>query len=120
MRIDVAADGAVAIASISGEIDLSDGAQFADEVLARMPDECTGLVVDLSELRYIDSAGIRSLFEIAAALDRRDQPFALAVPQDSLLRSVLKITRVEEVASICSNRQDALSSVSPASPEART
>lgn len=114
MQIDVVSDGPVAVASISGEIDLSDGAQFADEVLGKMPDECTGLVVDLTDLRYIDSAGVRSLFEIAAMLDRRDQSMAVAVPQDSLLRSVLKITRVEEVATICANREDAVTAISPA------
>ena len=113
MRIDVERDGDVAIAIIGGEVDLATGSSFADEVLGKMPNECCALVVDLSDLDYIDSAGVRSLFEIAAALDRRDQPFALAVPHDSLLRSVLKITRVEEVATICSKRDEALAAVSP-------
>jgi anti-anti-sigma factor len=116
MDIEVTRDADIAIAAISGEIDLGDGTRFADEVLGKMPDDCTGLIVDLSGLRYIDSAGVRSLFQIAASLDRRDQPLAVCVPPESLLRSVLKITRVEEVATICATRDEALNAVSnPAS-----
>ena len=112
MHIDVEIRGDVALAVISGEVDLATGSSFADEVLGKMPNTCRALVVDLSELRYIDSAGVRSLFEIGAVLDRRDQPFALTVPHDSLLRSVLKITQVEEVATMCGKREEALAAVS--------
>jgi anti-anti-sigma factor len=111
MRVDIDEDGTIAIATISGEIDLATGSQLTDEVLAKMPDACTGLVVDLGALQYIDSAGVRSLFEIATTLDRRDQPLAMAVPEESLLRSVLKITQVEEVATICATRDEALAAV---------
>lgn len=111
MRVEVTDDGAVAVAVVSGEVDLADGTQLSDEILTRMRDVHDSLVVDLSDLRYIDSAGVRCLFEIAATLNRREQPFALAVPPDSLLRSVLKITRMDEVATICANRDDALDAV---------
>lgn len=118
IRVDSTDDGRVAVAVIDGEIDLASGMQFADETLGKMPDDAVALVVDLSGLRYIDSAGVRSLFEIASALRMREQPFALTVPEGSLLRSVLKITNVEEVAPICSTLDEALVSVLPPSGEA--
>lgn len=117
-HIEFANNGSTAIAVLEGEIDLANGMHFADELLAKIPDDATALIVDLSELRYIDSAGVRSLFEIASALKMREQSLTLAVPEESLLLSVLKITSVEEVASICSTRDEALAMVSRTPPEA--
>lgn len=112
MRIHVTLEGSIAIAQVSGEVDMANGYRFADEILGRMADDATALVVDLSDLQYIDSAGIRSLFEIASALEMREQLLAVAVREGSPLRSVLKVTQVEDVASICPSRQDALSILS--------
>ncbi len=39
-----------------------------------------GLVVDLSELAFLDSTGIRMLFELAAELKRRQQALRVVVP----------------------------------------
>lgn len=102
------AHGATAVAAVSGEVDLASGSRFVDEVLAKMPDGTDALVVDLVDLKYIDSAGVRSLFEIAAALKTRGDFLAIAVPEESPLRSVLKMTQVEEVATICATREEAL------------
>ena len=108
MRIDVTQRGATAIARLIGEVDLANGYRFADEVLGKMEDEANSLVVDLTELRYIDSAGIRSIFEIASALGMREQFFAIAVAVDSPLRSVLDITQVQDVAVICPSLDEAI------------
>jgi stage II sporulation protein AA (anti-sigma F factor antagonist) len=108
MRIDVTQQDEIAIARVTGEVDLADGFRFTDEVLGKMADEATALVVDLMELRYIDSAGVRSIFEIASALALREQFFAIAVAEESPLRSVLKMTQVEDVAVICPSLDDAL------------
>jgi anti-anti-sigma factor len=114
MRIDVTQEDTITVAHVSGEVDMANGYRFADEVLGRMADDATALVVDLCDLEYIDSAGVRSLFEIAAALDMREQLLALAVPEGSPLRSVLKVTQVEDVAAICPTRDQALDMVSVA------
>lgn len=108
MRLEVTQEHSIAIAHVAGELDMANRSRFADEVLGKMADESSALVVDLTELQYIDSAGVRSLFEIAKTLKLREQLFAIAVPEGSPLRSVLKITQVEDVAAICPSRQDAL------------
>lgn len=108
MLIDVAQDGQITIARVTGEVDMANATQFADEVLGKIGDDATALVVDLTDLRYIDSAGVRSLFEIASTLKLRESFFAIAVLEDSPLRSVLKVTRVEDVATLCPTRAAAL------------
>lgn len=108
MRLEVTQEDSIAIAHVAGELDMANRSHFADEVLGKMADESAALVVDLTELQYIDSAGVRSLFEIAKTLKMREQFFAIAVLEASPLRNVLKITQVEDVAAICPTRQDAL------------
>lgn len=100
LEIDVRHEESVTIAALRGEVDIANGSRLMDEILAQMPDNARGLVIDLEELSYIDSAGIRSIFEIAAILDRHGQNLAVAVAEGSPLRSVLKVTRLEEVADI--------------------
>lgn len=108
MRIAVTHRGTVAVAEVSGEVDMANASTFADEVLGRMGDEARSLVVDLTQLRYLDSAGVRSLFDIASTLKMREQFFAVAVLEESPLRSVLKVTHVEDVAVICPSVEQAL------------
>jgi anti-sigma B factor antagonist len=52
------------------------------------------LVVDLTEVRHVDSSGIRMLFQIAARLAPRRQQMRVIVPPDSPLRRVLTIADV--------------------------
>lgn len=118
MRLEITQGGSVAVAKVSGEIDMANGVQFSDEVLGKVPDDATALVVDLTDLRYIDSSGVRSLFDIASALRTRDHALVIAVPEGSPLRSVLKITQVEKVATICSTPEEAveIAALGPAGP----
>jgi stage II sporulation protein AA (anti-sigma F factor antagonist) len=104
----VSQQGAVAIAEVRGEVDMANSIQFTDEILGKVSDDTTALVVDLTELEYIDSAGVRSLFEIASALRMRDQFLAIAVVEGSPLRSVLKVTQIEDVATVCPTRDAAV------------
>lgn len=108
MRTEIRQEGPVTIACVAGEIDMANALQFADEALGKMADDSTALVIDMTELQYIDSAGVRSIFEIAAALKMRDQFFGIALLGGSPLRSVLKVMQVEDVASICGTLEEAL------------
>jgi anti-anti-sigma regulatory factor len=65
-------------------------------------------VVDLSATRYLDSAAIELLFELARRLGRRRQALRLALPSDSPLRRVLSLTDVESVAPVFDSADEAL------------
>ena len=56
------------MARLSGEIDRSNAAELGDRVATAIGDQATGMVVDLSELVFLDSTGIRMLFGLAAQL----------------------------------------------------
>jgi len=113
LDIRVRQEGPVTIATVTGEVDISNGLHLTDEILARMPDAAVALAIDLTGLAYIDSAGIRAVFEIAHTLDLRAQRLAVIVQDASPLRSVLKVTRVEEVAALCSDVDAAIELLLP-------
>lgn len=50
------------------EIDLASVAAVEEEILAAIPDQPTAVSVDLTELTYMDSVGIRILFNLASQL----------------------------------------------------
>lgn len=92
--------GPVPVARANGEIDLRNAATFRDQVLALATDEGPGVVADLGGVSYLDSAGVRALFEVVAALRLRGQALAVSVPPGSPLRRLLKITRFHEAAHV--------------------
>ncbi|MEA2843438.1 MAG: hypothetical protein QOJ69_1109, partial [Actinomycetota bacterium] len=73
------------------------------DVLQAMPDAALGLVVDLTDVRYVDSGGVRVFFELAAQLETSGRRVALAVPETSPVRRLIKITRLEEAVLLCTS-----------------
>lgn len=109
MRQVVTADlsGPVPVARVAGDIDLANAARVRQELLALATDEIVWLVVDITEVPYVDSAGIKVLFDVARDLRRRDLSLVVTVPASSPIRRLLKITNFQEVAPICDDAETA-------------
>ena len=86
------------MAHLSGEIDRSNAAEFGDRVALAVDDQAGGLVVDLSELAFLDSTGIRMLFELAAELKRRQQALRVVVPKGAHLGELLETVGLKQAA----------------------
>ena len=100
--------GPVPVARVAGEVDLANAARLRQELMALATDDVDGLIVDLTDVPYADSAGIKVLFDLARDLRRRDRSLAVTVPVSSPLRRLLKITNFQEVAPICDDAQTAV------------
>lgn len=105
-QIEIVHENAVVIARLVGEFDFTEADWVSAELLSATPNDAIGLVLDLSEVRYIDSSGVRMLFEIARRLDTCRQHLALALPEDSPIRRLVKITKLEEVVLLCATHQE--------------
>lgn len=75
----------------SGDIDMSNAAAIERASLAVVDNQDDGLTIDLSDVDYIDSAGIRSIVQIWRLLGERQQRLQMILPPDSLLRRGLEI-----------------------------
>jgi anti-anti-sigma factor len=87
---------------------MANASHVHDELLRSVPNDAIALVVDLSDTRYLDSAAIALLFDIARRLTRRRQELRLVLPAGSPLERVLTLTEVGSVAPIHGDLDSAL------------
>jgi anti-sigma B factor antagonist len=88
--------GELQVVHLAGEVDISNAGTLEDHISEAVPNDATGMVLDLSDTGYLDSAGIRMMFELGQRLAGRRQALAVVVPRDSLIRHALVITEVEQ------------------------
>jgi anti-anti-sigma factor len=100
-------DGVV-IARLHGEVDMTNSSYVGEELRQAVPNEAEGLVLDLEETRYLDSAAIEVLFDLARRLGRRRQWLRLVMPPESPLKRVLLLTDVNSVAPLRDTLEAAL------------
>jgi anti-anti-sigma factor len=85
-------EGDFTVAVVEGEIDISNSIGLETELSHGVPNAARGLVLDLSRVSFIDSSGIRTLFDLAARLRHHQQLLHLVLPDDSqLLRTLLML-----------------------------
>lgn len=86
------------VARLLGEVDMTNAPLVREELTSAVPNDAHGLVIDLGGTRYLDSAAIELLFELATRLGRRRQQLRLALPPTSPLHRLLAVTGVGAVA----------------------
>ena len=82
-----------------GELDMSTAPRLGDELVRLAADGATMVVVDLSDLAFIDSTGLSVLIAGLKRLRQQGGDMALRSPTPST-RKVLEITGLTEVFSI--------------------
>jgi anti-anti-sigma factor len=107
-EVAVERHGDLVVAHLSGEVDMANAAYVHDELIRSVPNDAAGLAIDLTETRYLDSAGIALLFDLAKRLGRRRQDLRLVLPPTSPLQRVLALTEVDSVAPIHHSLDSAL------------
>jgi anti-anti-sigma factor len=102
----------VVVTQLIEDIDLGNSARLYRELLDGMSQEAVGLVVDLSEIRHIDSAGIRMLHKLAGWLAQRRLELRLVVPDASSVRRVLELSSFDAHVPVTSTVDSAVSEIS--------
>jgi len=109
-EVEVEEVGAALVARVRGEVDLSN----VDELRARLVDavspDADRLVLDLTRTSYLDSTGVRLLFELASRLQARRQELRLVVTDAALVRRVLVLTQLDAAVPILGTVDEALAS----------
>jgi len=89
--------GAVSVCEVRGELDASNVEHVLERVTESMGSEAPGMVLDLTNTSYLDSAGVRILFELARRLRGRRQELRISVPSEGVIRRVLVLTALGDV-----------------------
>lgn len=81
---------------LEGEIDLHVSPRVAESLRAMINRKPARLVVDLSEVSYIDSSGLAALIEAMQNVETYGGKFFLAGLQENV-RSIFEIARLDQV-----------------------
>jgi anti-anti-sigma factor len=99
---------AALIGWLNGEVDGSNANELGRALLERLPTSAHGMVLEMSGVNYLDSAGVELIFQLARRLRDRRQRLRLIVPDGSPLRRVLAICDVSTVAPLDESLEDSL------------
>jgi anti-sigma B factor antagonist len=101
----------VQVAHIVGEVDIANASTLESEISDTVANTALGLVVDLTDTDYFDSAGIRMLFELRKRLTGRRQSLRVVVPRDSVIITALLVTEVDQIIPIDQTVDESLSAI---------
>jgi len=101
---------AVGLVELVGEVDLYTAPRFKEDLVALVDEGATTIIVDLSQVTFIDStalgvviSGVKRLHEVDGRL--------LVVADSRPVTRILGITGLDKVLSIVGDRDEALASV---------
>jgi anti-sigma B factor antagonist len=95
LRVAVRHRADTAVVHLDGELDLASGPLFESELRRAEVAGAGALVLDLRDLQFIDSAGLRLIVSAHAQARERGQEFAVTRGPEQVQR-LLELTRLDE------------------------
>jgi anti-anti-sigma factor len=114
--LSVARVAEVPVARLHGEVDLGRKAPLSAALAAAVRARDRGMVLDLSAVDYLDSAGVHLVHELMLTLAERGQALrVVAAPGATVLR-VLELVDLERTVPLDASVADAVAALTPAAP----
>jgi anti-sigma B factor antagonist len=107
------------VAVLTGEVDMSNAASIRQQIARSVTPDDDALLVDLSELSFIDSAGLHTLIELRTVLHERRQQLLLCVSHGSTIERAMEIVGLPRAVSVHSDRSEAMEAVRTSAMESR-
>jgi anti-anti-sigma factor len=104
--------GEVVLARVTGELDIAGAASTGETIGDAVPTSAHILIVDFSELEFIDSSGIAMLFGLARRLGSRRQELRVVARDGEPVARVLEIVEFGRAAPIYETLTAALGELS--------
>lgn len=90
-NVSVRTDGTSVLVSIAGEIDIDNADDVEQQMLHAIDNRMTGVRLDLTYLDYMDSSGLRILFNLASRLKVLQIDLDVVAPPGTPTRRVLEL-----------------------------
>jgi anti-anti-sigma factor len=103
------------VARVTGEVDMSNAEEMGATVIGATPTEAQGVVLDLSSVDYMDSAGIYVIYGMRSSLQARGQTLVLVIPPSSPVHDALRLSGAERPGEMVGTLDDALHTIDRAS-----
>lgn len=105
------------VAHVSGEIDMSNSNDIAAAIARSTPNAALGVIVDLDEVEYLDSAGIHLIYRLRSSLSTRGQRLVLVIGPQSVVHDVLRLAGVTELVDVHDTVGSAVDALDPSEKE---
>ena len=89
-------DGDVVVLSVTGELDMNTVDVLSERVQQRLDAGALSILIDLSDLAFMDSSGLRLLIALHNRAREEAWELRLRAPQDQAARMVLHATGADE------------------------
>ena len=109
----------IVVAVLTGEVDMSNATSVRQQIAEFVTPADHALIVDLSELSFIDSAGLHAMIELGTVLEERRQQLLLCVPDGSQTRRAIEIIGMPGAVSVHSRKKDATEAARASAMESR-
>ncbi len=109
LNIQTAQHTSVMLIEASGRIDSSNANQFGDALTSAISEGQLQLVLDLSGVEYMSSAGLREIVSAVKKLNRQQGDLRLAQPSPRVME-VLELTGLDSALQIFPSQAAAISS----------
>ena len=107
------------VAIITGEVDMSNATSVRQEIAASVTPDDDAVIIDMSELSFIDSAGLHAMIELGTVLEERRQQLLLCLPPKSTIRRAIEIIGLPHAVSVYADRGEAMDAVRASAMESR-
>ena len=110
-RVELSRRDGSLIASVLGEVDLATAPQLLDAVESSLVSDSAGtsrVVVDLTEVEFLDSSGLNALVSLERLLSGNGVELRLVSPADAVVRQVFEITQLIETLRVTASLDEAL------------
>lgn len=100
-------DGIV-IAVLTGEVDMSNATSVRQQIAESVTPDDDAVIIELSELSFMDSAGLHSIVELSSVLVERRQQLLVCVPHGSPMERAIQIIGLPGAVSVHPSRDEAI------------
>jgi anti-anti-sigma factor len=107
------------VAVLTGEVDMSNAASVRQQIAESVTRDEDAVIIDLSQLSFMDSAGLHAVIELGTVLDERRQQLLLCVPHGSPIERAIEIIGLPQAVSVHPERREAMEAARTSAMESR-
>jgi anti-anti-sigma factor len=101
----------VVVARLTGELDIAGAESTGRRIAEAVPSSARGVVVDMTDLEFIDSSGVSMLFGLARRVGSRRQELRVVAPAGRPVARVLDIVEFRRAAPVHADVDSAVAEI---------
>jgi anti-sigma B factor antagonist len=109
--VSLSSDGDIVVASLRGEIDMSNAGELGETIGRALTNDVLALVLDLTAVEYVDSAGIHVIYGLHERLRAPGQDIRVVIAPGALIAEALRLADIPRAVGVADSVEAALVSL---------